>query len=130
MHSFDYSYLEDEKLVIRRAGDGEKITTLDEKEFELNSQNLVICDENKPQCLAGIMGGIHGTDTTVIVSNCVNEGKVTGNHAGGLVGCLWGKSVLTSSTNKGTVSGSNTDPICVNKESGNISGCVDLSSSN
>lgn len=58
MHSFDYSYLEGEKLVIRRAYDGEKITTLDEKEFELNSQNLVICDENKPQCLAGIMGGI------------------------------------------------------------------------
>ncbi len=57
MHSFDYSYLEGQKLVIRRAENGEKITTLDDKEYELNDQNLVICDENNPQCIAGIMGG-------------------------------------------------------------------------
>ena len=57
MHSFDYSLLKGNKLVIRRAKDGEKITTLDDKEFELNSNNLVICDEEVPQCIAGIMGG-------------------------------------------------------------------------
>ncbi|MBR6737545.1 MAG: phenylalanine--tRNA ligase subunit beta [Clostridia bacterium] len=57
MHSFDYSRLEGNKLVIRRANDGEKITTLDDKEFELNSSNLLICDEVKGQCIAGIMGG-------------------------------------------------------------------------
>ncbi len=57
MHSFDYDLLNGQKLVIRRANDGEKITTLDDKEFELNSSNLVICDEKEPQCLAGIMGG-------------------------------------------------------------------------
>lgn len=57
MHSFDYSYLKGNKLVIRRATDGEKITTLDDKEFELSNSNLVICDEENPQCIAGIMGG-------------------------------------------------------------------------
>ncbi len=70
MHSFDYSYLKGNKLVIRRATDGEKITTLDDKEFELSTSNLVICDEENPQCIAGIMGGksssIEG-DTKAIV---------------------------------------------------------------
>ena len=41
MHAFDYSYLEGEEIVVRRANEGEKIVTLDEKEFELNSNNLV-----------------------------------------------------------------------------------------
>ncbi len=59
MHSFDYENLEDKKIIVRRATDGEKITTLDEKEFTLNSSNLVICDGVKPQCIAGIMGGIN-----------------------------------------------------------------------
>ncbi len=57
MHSFDYSYLEGNKLVIRRAKNGEKITTLDDKEFELTDSNLLICDQNNPQCIAGVMGG-------------------------------------------------------------------------
>ena len=56
MHAFDYSYLEGDEIVVRRANDGEKIVTLDEKEFELNSNNLVICDGRKPVALAGIMG--------------------------------------------------------------------------
>ena len=57
MHSFDYDLLSGKELVIRRAYDNEKITTLDDKEFILNSENLVICDKDAPQCLAGIMGG-------------------------------------------------------------------------
>ena len=57
MHSFDYDLLEGAQLVIRRANENEVITTLDDKEFTLNSENLVICDKNSPQCLAGIMGG-------------------------------------------------------------------------
>ena len=57
MHSFDYANLEDSKIVVRRALDGEKITTLDDKDFTLDSSNLVICDGKKPQCIAGIMGG-------------------------------------------------------------------------
>jgi phenylalanyl-tRNA synthetase beta chain len=59
MHAFDYNYLEGNKIHVRRAEDGEKITTLDEKEFVLNNSNLVICDGVKPVALAGIMGGLN-----------------------------------------------------------------------
>ena len=57
MHSFDYSGLEGNALVIRRAKNGETITTLDDKDFVLNDSNLLICDAVKGQCIAGIMGG-------------------------------------------------------------------------
>lgn len=59
MHAFDLSTLQDKTICVRRANDKEKITTLDEKEFELNSNNLVICDSQKPVALAGIMGGLN-----------------------------------------------------------------------
>lgn len=69
MHAFDYAYLEGDAINVRRAADGEKIVTLDEKEFELNSNNLVICDGKKPVALAGIMGGLNSEilDTTSAV---------------------------------------------------------------
>ena len=69
MHAFDFSYLEGGKIQVRRAQNGEKITTLDEKEFELNDSNLVICDGVKPVALAGIMGGLNSEikdDTTEV----------------------------------------------------------------
>ncbi len=59
MHAFDADDLGDRKIVVRRANNGEKIITLDEKEFTLNTENLVICDGNKPVALAGIMGGLN-----------------------------------------------------------------------
>ena len=59
MHAFDYSYLEGNQINVRRANNGEKIVTLDEKEFELTDSNLVICDGVKPVALAGIMGGLN-----------------------------------------------------------------------
>jgi len=66
MHAFDYNYLEADAINVRRANDGEKIVTLDEKEFELTNDNLVICDGKKPVALAGIMGGLNSEilDTT------------------------------------------------------------------
>ena len=59
MHAFDLDTIEGSEIVVRRAHDGEKIVTLDEKEFTLNHENLVICDGNKPAALAGIMGGLN-----------------------------------------------------------------------
>lgn len=69
MHAFDYSYLEGDEINVRRANNGEKIVTLDSKEFELNDSNLVICDKVKPVALAGIMGGLNSEiiDTTTEV---------------------------------------------------------------
>lgn len=66
MHAFDYDYLEGNKINVRRAKDGEKIVTLDEQEYELNSNNLVICDGVKAVALAGVMGGLNSEirDTT------------------------------------------------------------------
>jgi phenylalanyl-tRNA synthetase beta chain len=66
MHAFDADYLEGFEINVRRAHDKEKIVTLDEKEFELNENNLVICDCKKPVALAGIMGGLNSEilDTT------------------------------------------------------------------
>ena len=66
MHAFDADDLGNRKIVVRRATDGEKIVTLDEKEFTLKKDNLVICDGKKPVALAGIMGGLNSEikDTT------------------------------------------------------------------
>ena len=70
MHAFDGQFLEDNKIVVRRAKAGEKIVTLDENEFELTTDNLVICDGKKPVALAGIMGGLNSEirDTTTTVT--------------------------------------------------------------
>ena len=66
MHAFDYSQLENSEIIIRRANDGELITTLDEKQFKLSTDNLVICDSVKPVAIAGVMGGLNSEieDTT------------------------------------------------------------------
>jgi len=59
MHAFDAEDVKGRKIVVRRATQGEKIITLDEKEFTLTPDNLVICDGEKPVALAGIMGGLN-----------------------------------------------------------------------
>ena len=66
MHAFDLDKVAGRTICVRRAHEGEKITTLDEKEFTLTPNNLVICDAEKPVALAGIMGGANSgiTDTT------------------------------------------------------------------
>lgn len=69
MHAFDCNYLEGNEINVRRAADGEKIVTLDSQEYELNSNNLVICDGVKAVALAGVMGGLNSEirDTTSAV---------------------------------------------------------------
>ena len=59
MHAFDRRDLKDNCIIVRRAKEGEAITTLDEKTFSLTPENLVICDQNRPVALAGIMGGLN-----------------------------------------------------------------------
>jgi phenylalanyl-tRNA synthetase beta chain len=63
MHAFDMDQLQERKIIVRRAKPGEKIQTLDEKEFNLTPENLVICDGNRPVALAGIMGGLNSEIT-------------------------------------------------------------------
>lgn len=57
LHAFDYQQLSGAKVVVRRAEAGEKFTTLDSVERELDSDTLLICDGKKPVAIAGIMGG-------------------------------------------------------------------------
>jgi len=57
IHAFDYDKISGNKIVVRRAADQEKITTLDGKERELDSNMIVIADGEKAVALAGIMGG-------------------------------------------------------------------------
>ena len=62
-HIFDLDRLPENKVLVRRAEQGEKIITLDEKEYELNDNNLLITSKNKPVALAGIMGGLNSSIT-------------------------------------------------------------------
>ncbi len=63
MHAFDLATLGGREIVVRRAREKEKIITLDNSEFELNGENLVICDGEKPVALAGVMGGLNSEIT-------------------------------------------------------------------
>ncbi len=59
MHAFDRNFLRGGKVIVRRAENGEKIVTLDKKEFTLSGENLLICDAEGGVALAGIMGGLN-----------------------------------------------------------------------
>lgn len=67
LHAFDLDELAGQRIIVRRAGEGETMMTLDGKINKLNSSNLVIADAEKPVALAGIMGGEHSgvTEKTV-----------------------------------------------------------------
>ncbi|MFA6429052.1 MAG: phenylalanine--tRNA ligase subunit beta [Patescibacteria group bacterium] len=57
MHVFDADKLAGEKLVVRKAKQGEQIAALDGKTYELDESMLVIADAEKPVAIAGVMGG-------------------------------------------------------------------------
>ena len=57
MHAFNYNDLANKQIIVRNAKEGETITTLDGKDYNLTPDMLVIADGEKPSCLAGIMGG-------------------------------------------------------------------------
>jgi phenylalanyl-tRNA synthetase beta chain len=57
LHAFDYDLVEGRKIIVRAAGEGEVITTLDGVEWKLAPEDLLICDGKRPVALAGVMGG-------------------------------------------------------------------------
>lgn len=57
MHAFDRRQLRGTRISVRAASDGERLTTLDGVERQLAAGDLLICDEQRPIALAGIMGG-------------------------------------------------------------------------
>jgi phenylalanyl-tRNA synthetase beta chain len=56
-HAFDLSKLGGGALIVRRATSGERITTLDGTERALREEMIVIADAQRPQAIAGVMGG-------------------------------------------------------------------------
>ena len=73
MHAFDLRDVRGGKIIVRRAKDGEAITTLDGKLHTLTADMLVIADAEAPSCLAGIMGGLNSeikADTTDLFLEC------------------------------------------------------------
>ena len=59
LHAFDYDRLKENRIVVRKAGEGEVFTTLDGKTHTMNKDNLMICDGQRPVALAGVMGGLN-----------------------------------------------------------------------
>ncbi|MFT5024737.1 MAG: phenylalanyl-tRNA synthetase beta chain [Flavobacteriales bacterium] len=77
LHFFDADKIKGKKVVVRRAKAKEKFITLDGAERELHEEDLMICDENDPMCIAGVFGGIESgvsetTKNIFIESACFN----------------------------------------------------------
>lgn len=71
LHAFDFDRLEGRKIIVRRAAPGEKITAIDQRQYELTGDMCVIADARKPVAIAGVMGGLEteigGQTTSVLV---------------------------------------------------------------
>ena len=75
MHAFDFSCVDGGKIVVRTAREGEAIQTLDGNERKLTPNMLCICDEHKPVCVAGVMGGANSEiigDTAMVLFESAN----------------------------------------------------------
>ena len=78
MHAFDYRYVKGGRIIVRRAEDGETLTTLDGNVRTLTHDHLVIADDTRAVGLAGIMGG----ENSEIVSDTVDVVLESANFNG------------------------------------------------
>lgn len=69
LHAFDYHKVSGGSIHVRQAKEGERFQTLDEAIHTLHEQALLICDEEKPLALAGVMGGLESevSDSTTCI---------------------------------------------------------------
>ncbi|HEX4382272.1 MAG TPA: phenylalanine--tRNA ligase subunit beta [Myxococcales bacterium] len=78
LHAFDLDKLDGAQIIVRRAAEGESMTTLDGKERKLTADDLVIADASKPVALAGVMGGatseVSGQTTRILLESAMFEG--------------------------------------------------------
>ncbi|MDD2598451.1 MAG: phenylalanine--tRNA ligase subunit beta [Kiritimatiellae bacterium] len=81
LHAFDYRKLAEQRIVVRRAGPGESITTLDGVTRKLDSTMLVIADAREPIAVAGVMGGaeseIEGDSQHVLIESALFDPSAT-----------------------------------------------------
>jgi phenylalanyl-tRNA synthetase beta chain len=77
LHGFDLDKLAGRRIIVRRAREGEPLTTLDGKERKLSADDLVIADGEKPVALAGVMGGltseVGGQTTRLLLESAMFE---------------------------------------------------------
>jgi phenylalanyl-tRNA synthetase beta chain len=70
LHAFDFRFLEEGRIVVRRSRQGERFVSLDGKERTLAADTLMICDGVKPVAIGGIMGGLNSEvkdDTSTVL---------------------------------------------------------------
>ena len=80
MHAFDFSCIGGKQIIVRTAREGETIQTLDGNERKLTPNMLCICDEHKPVCVAGVMGGANSEivgDTAMVLFESANFNGVS-----------------------------------------------------
>ncbi len=73
LHAFDYALVEDKKIIVRRAVDGESMATLDGQDRPITGETLLIADARCPVAIAGVMGGagseIGGNTASVLLES-------------------------------------------------------------
>lgn len=89
LHAYDYDKVAGHHLIARRAKEGEDMKTLDSIDRKLNENMLVIADEEKPACIAGIMGGFYSEvteNTKTVILECASFKGSNIRHTGRMLG--------------------------------------------
>lgn len=89
LHAFDADKIAGGKVIVKKVADGTPFVTLDGTERKLSANDLMICDAEKPMCIAGVFGGLHSgvsseTKTIFLESACFEPVHVrkTSKHHG------------------------------------------------
>ncbi len=89
LHAFDYNQIRGKKIIVRRAGEGETMVSLDGVKRVLSREVLVIADEERAVAIAGVMGGVDSevTDkTTAILLEGASFNPASIYHTGNTLG--------------------------------------------
>lgn len=88
LHAFDAAKIEGSKIIVKCCEEGTPFTTLDDVERKLSAEDLMICSNERPMCIAGVFGGLDSgvTDSTTEIFiesayfNPVNVRKTAKRH--------------------------------------------------
>ena len=85
LHFFDADQIAGKKVIIQRLAEGTPFQTLDEEERKLSANDLMICDAEKPICIAGVLGGsesgVTGQTTNLFIESAYFNPKYIRNTA-------------------------------------------------
>jgi phenylalanyl-tRNA synthetase beta chain len=73
LHAFDAAKIKGNKVVIRKCAEGTEFVTLDEVKRKLTANDLMICNESEPMCIAGVFGGLDSGVTESIETSPVEN---------------------------------------------------------